>query len=150
MRTGLLPGQGQGRGVAQVGHPGGARRPAGRAAAPTLMPGKMALTDEQFERARRLALGLAGIELLDRHRALLQRRCVRLAAPPAFDAWLDAAEDGDADAGQRLIELFTTTFTGFFRHPWHFHLAAEHALWTVHRRGPARLWSAAAATGEEP
>src|SRR5262245_12869668 len=110
----------------------------------------MALTDEQFERARRLALGLAGIELLDRHRALLQRRCVRLAAPQAFYAWLDAAEDGDADAGRRLIELFTTTFTGFFRHPWHFHLAAEHALWTVHRRGPARLWSAAAATGEEP
>src|SRR5215831_1889058 len=67
-----------------------------------------------------------------------------------FDAWLDAAEDGDADARRRLIELLTTNVTAFFRHPWHFHLAAEHALWTVHRRGPARLWSAAAATGEEP
>ena len=108
------------------------------------------LTDEQFERARRLALGLAGIELLDRHRGLLQRRRARLAMHEAFDAWLGAAEDGDADACRRLIELFTTTFTGFFRHPWHFHLAAEHALWAVHRRGPARLWSAAAATGEEP
>src|SRR5262249_45570908 len=109
-----------------------------------------ALTDEQFERARRLALGLAGIELLDRHRGFLQRRRARLAMHETFDAWLDAAEDGDADARRRLIELFTTTFTGFFRHPWHFDLAAEHALWTVHRRGRARLWSAAAATGEEP
>src|SRR5262249_2984903 len=109
-----------------------------------------ALTDEQFERARRLALELAGIELLDRHRGFLQRRRARLAMHETFDAWLDAAEDGDADARRRLIELFTTTFTGFFRHPWHFHLAAEHALWVVHRRGSARLWSAAAATGEEP
>ncbi|PYN95310.1 MAG: hypothetical protein DMD91_25300 [Candidatus Rokuibacteriota bacterium] len=108
------------------------------------------LTEEQFERARRLALGLAGIELFDRHRELLQRRSDRLAEHDALDTLLGAAEGGDADARRRLIELLTTNFTGFFRHPWHFHLAAEHALWAVHRRGSARLWSAAAATGEEP
>ena len=108
------------------------------------------LTETQFERARRLALGLAGIELLDRHRELLQRRSDRLAGHHAFDTLLGAAEDGDADAHRRLIELLTTNFTGFFRHPWHFHVAAEHASWSVHRRGVARLWSAAAATGEEP
>jgi len=108
------------------------------------------LTEAQFERARRLALGLAGIELFDRHRELLQRRSDRLIGQGSLDALLDAAEDGDADARRRLIELLTTNFTGFFRHPWHFHLAAEHALWAVHRRGSARLWSAAAATGEEP
>src|SRR5215470_3850580 len=108
------------------------------------------LTDAQFERARRLALGLCGIELFDRHRELLQRRSDRLLGHDALDALLGAAENGDADARRRLIELLTTNFTGFFRHPWHFHLAAEHALWVVHRRGSARLWSAAAATGEEP
>jgi len=108
------------------------------------------LTEAQFERARRLALGLAGIELFDRHRELLQRRSDRLLGQDALDALLGAAENGDADARRRLIELLTTNFTGFFRHPWHFHLAAEHALWAVHRRGSARLWSAAAATGEEP
>ncbi len=63
---------------------------------------------------------------------------------------LDDAESGDAAARRRLIGLVTTHFTGFFRHPWHFHLAAEHALWAAHRRGRARLWSAGAATGEEP
>ena len=108
------------------------------------------LTEAQFERARRLALGLAGIELFDRHRELLQRRSDRLIGQDSLDALLDAAEDGDTDARRRLIELLTTNFTGFFRHPWHFHLAAEHALWAVHRCGSARLWSAAAATGEEP
>src|SRR5262249_7203375 len=107
------------------------------------------LTEAQFERARRLALGLVGIELFDRHRELLQRRSERLLGHDAFDALLGAAEDGDADARRRLIELLTTNFTGFFRHPWHFHLAAEHALWAVHRHGSARLWSAAAATGAE-
>jgi len=108
------------------------------------------LTDEQFERARRLASGLAGIELFDRHRELLERRSDRLGRRDGLDALLGAAEAGEPDARRRLIELVTTNFTGFFRHPWHFHLAAEHALWTVHRRGPARLWSAAASTGEEP
>jgi chemotaxis protein methyltransferase CheR len=108
------------------------------------------LTDEQFERARRLALRLAGIELFDRHRELLERRGAQLVAGDAVDAWLARAEAGDADACRRLIELLTTNVTAFFRHPWHFDQAAEHALWTVHRRGPARLWSAAAATGEEP
>jgi len=108
------------------------------------------LTDEQFERARRLALRLAGIELLDRHRELLERRGVELVAGPAVDQWLARAEAGDRDACRQLIELLTTNVTAFFRHPWHFDQAAEHALWTVHRRGPARLWCAAAATGEEP
>jgi chemotaxis protein methyltransferase CheR len=108
------------------------------------------LTDEQFERTRRLALGLAGIALVDRHRALLGRRSERLGTYDAFDALLDAAEDGEPDARRQLIELLTTNVTGFFRHPWHFHLAAEHVLWAVHRRGRARVWSAAAATGEEP
>jgi chemotaxis protein methyltransferase CheR len=108
------------------------------------------LTDEQFERARRLALDLAGIELLDRHRELLERRTARLDMRGGLDALLGAAERGDANARHDLIEILTIKVTGFYRHPWHFHLAAEHALWAVHRRGPARLWSTAAATGEEP
>src|SRR5262245_27858882 len=114
------------------------------------MPMGTTLTHEQFERARRLALGLAGIELVDRHRELLERRTGCLAMPDSVDTWLHAAEHGDPDACRRLIQLLTTNFTAFFRHPWHFHLAAEHALWAAHQRGPARLWSAAAATGEEP
>jgi chemotaxis protein methyltransferase CheR len=46
--------------------------------------------------------------------------------------------------------LVTTNFTGFFRHPRHFEAAAEQAMGAVRHRGQARLWSAAAATGEEP
>ena len=110
------------------------------------------ITQEQFDRTRRLALALAGIELFDRHRELVHRRSQRLGIQggAGLDAVLTAAEHGDKEAGRRLIGLLTTKFTGFSRHPGHFHVAAERALEAVRRRAQARLWSAAAATGEEP
>jgi chemotaxis protein methyltransferase CheR len=112
----------------------------------------MMLSNQQFDRARRLALRLAGIELLERHRELLQRRCRRIGIlnPASLDALLRAAEDGDPAAGQQFVGLITTKFTGFFRHPSHFELAARHAAEVARRCGLARLWSAGAATGEEP
>lgn len=110
------------------------------------------LTNAQFDRSRRLALRLAGIELCDRHRELLERRSRRLGVRDSagLDSLLGAVEEGETTARQRFVCLLTTKFTGFFRHPRHFEIAAEHALLAADRRGRARLWSAAAATGEEP
>src|SRR5262245_41005486 len=109
------------------------------------------LTNDQFERARNLALRLAGIELVDRHRELLYRRSQRLGILEGngLDALLSAAEEGDPNAGQKLVSLFTTNLTGFFRHPKHFDFAADHVLRVAKSRQP-RCFSAAAATGEEP
>jgi chemotaxis protein methyltransferase CheR len=45
--------------------------------------------------------------------------------------------------------LITTNVTGFFRHPRHFEVAVEHSLAVIRQQGLARLWSAAASTGEE-
>ena len=109
------------------------------------------MTNEQFERVRRLSLSLAGIALADRHRELLETRCRRLKIDPAsLEALLSASEDGGPSARQQLIGLLTISHTGFFRTPLHFEIAAEHVLRVIERRGRARLWSAAAATGEEP
>jgi len=110
------------------------------------------LSNQQFDRTRRLALSLAGIELVDRHRELLDRRSRRLGIHDSagLDALLHAAEEGEPTARQQLLCLLTTKFTGFFRHPRHFDIAAEHALRAVRQRERARLWSAGAATGEEP
>ena len=110
------------------------------------------LTGDQFERARKLALELAGIQLLDRHRELLGRRTRRLGIRDcaALDSLLSAAEQGERAAIEHLLYLLTTKFTGFFRHPRHFDLAAAPALEVTQQRGRARLWSAGAATGEEP
>src|SRR5207247_1500338 len=68
-------------------------RPPGRSA-----ERRKLLTEAQFERARRLALGLAGIEMFDRHRELLQRRSDRLIGQGSLDALLDAAADIDEAA----------------------------------------------------
>lgn len=110
------------------------------------------LSSQQFDRVRRLALRLAGIELAERHRELLDRRSRRLGIlnTAELDSLLGAAEEGDTTATKQLLGLLTTKFTGFFRHPRHFGIAAEHALQAAGRGGRARLWSAAAATGEEP
>jgi len=115
------------------------------------------LTSAQFEQAQRLALRLAGIELVDRHREILYCRSVRLGILDGngsdgngLDALLRAAEEGDETASQRLVSLFTTNLTGFFRHAAQFNLAAQHVLRAVQRRRQARCWSTAAATGEEP
>jgi len=112
----------------------------------------MTLTNDQFDRVRDLALRLVGIALVDRHRELLARRCRRqeLIDQPALDAFLGQVESGDPAARRQLIGLVTTNFTSFFRNPWQFELAAGHAHRAIQRRGTASLWSAGAATGEEP
>jgi chemotaxis protein methyltransferase CheR len=109
------------------------------------------LTHQQFDRTRRLALSLAGIELAERHRELLGRRSRRIGLRDAagVDALLGAVEAGQGDATRQMLSLLTTKFTAFFRHPQHFELAARQALQAVGQRGQARLWSAATATGEE-
>lgn len=110
------------------------------------------ISTEQFERARQLALRLAGIELFDRHREILARRSRRMGIEncSAFEALLEAADQGDERAGTRLVGLVTTNFTHFFRHPRHFTAAAEHAVTAVSERGRASIWSTASSTGEEP
>ena len=110
------------------------------------------LSNQQFRRTQCLASRLAGIELVERHQELLAHRGRRrgIRDSGAWDSLLGAAEQGETAAVQQLLCLLTTKFTGFFRHSHHFGRAAEHALRAAQQRGEARLWSAAAATGEEP
>jgi chemotaxis protein methyltransferase CheR len=110
------------------------------------------LSIDHFNRTKRLAHQLAGIELLERHNELVARRSKRLGIvdPKGYEELLISAEKGDAEATRSVIRLFTTNFTGFFRHPRHFQLATELVCKRVQQRGNAKLWSAAASTGEEP
>jgi len=106
----------------------------------------------QFERVRRLSLELAGIQLAGRHRELLASRCrrLRMGEPRDLDDLLDAAERQESAARQRLIELLTICHTSFFRNPNQIEMATQHALRAVREQGKARIWCAAASTGEEP
>jgi chemotaxis protein methyltransferase CheR len=111
----------------------------------------MMLTNQQFDRTRRLASRLAGIELVERHRELVHRRSRRLGIrdDASLDSLVDAAEEGEESATHQLLSLLTTMFASFFRHPRHFEIPAEHALRAARQRGRAHLWSAGTATGEE-
>jgi len=97
----------------------------------------MKLSNQQFDRTHRLASRWAGIALVERHHELLERRSERLGIRDdgGLDSLLSAAESGEAAAVQKFLCLLTTKFTGFFRHPSHFELAARHALRVVHRCG---------------
>lgn len=108
-----------------------------------------ALTVEELSRVRRLAAEFAGIALGERHHDLLDRRARRLGGRERLMTVMDAAELGDGPSRQAFIQFLTINHTGFFRHPRHFDIAAEHTLWSVDRRGQARLWCAATSTGEE-
>ena len=110
------------------------------------------VADPEFARVRNLALQIAGIELHGRSRQHISRRCERvgISSDSGLSGLLGAVEAGDTAARRQFISLLTTNFTGFFRHPRHFDIAAEHAFCAIQSRGVARLWSAAAATGEEP
>jgi hypothetical protein len=65
------------------------------------------LSNQQFERTRRLALSLAGIELAERHRELLARRSRRFGAldGAGLDSLLRAAEEGETTATQQLTTV---------------------------------------------
>jgi chemotaxis protein methyltransferase CheR len=105
------------------------------------------LTSHQFERARRLADRLAGIELRERHREALGRRLARQGGDA--EAVLSGAERGSPEASARLLRALTIQHTRFFRQAEQLERVASHALFAVERRGAARLWSAATSTGEE-
>lgn len=111
----------------------------------------MVLSSFQFDRTRQLALSLAGIQLVQRHHELLNRRSRRrgISRTEEMEALLRAAETGQTDATQQLLGLLTTKSTRFLRHPQHFALTAKYAAEAARARGRARLWSAGTATGEE-
>jgi len=110
------------------------------------------LTELQFARLKHLSLLRAGILLEECHRTTLDKRIARFGQVTGLNCEdiLAQVEQTDPQSLSTLYELIATPHTAFFRHPWHFDLAAEHALWIAKRRHRARIWCTAAASGEEP
>jgi chemotaxis protein methyltransferase CheR len=109
------------------------------------------ISDAQFERTRQLALALAGVELVQRHRPLLISRAQRcgLCDASRYDEMLRFAEQGDPHAIRQATSLITTRFTRFFRNPEQIAAAIRHIRSSGESAGQARIWSAGAATGQE-
>jgi len=112
-----------------------------------------AFSQADFERVRQLIYARAGISLNESKQNMVYSRLsrrLRATGVNAFPEYLDRIE---SDAGfaatelQEFVNALTTNLTSFFREAHHFPILAE--FLGAHGAG-ARLWCAAAATGEEP
>ncbi|MDZ4077918.1 MULTISPECIES: CheR family methyltransferase [Hydrocarboniphaga] len=110
-------------------------------------------TVRDFERIRKLIHGRAGIALADSKEEMVYSRIARRLRSLGLDSfgdYLDRLErGGDADEWQAFTNALTTNLTSFFREAHHFDVLRE--LLAQRPRGHrARIWCAAASTGEEP
>lgn len=130
----------------------------GTAAAPSYQPGELKLiqkdlvfTDADFSRIRDLIGKRAGIVLGDQKRDMVYSRVgrrVRRRGLTRFSDYLAVLErDPNGPEWDSFINALTTNLTGFFREAYHFRLLSEYFR---NHRGPVRIWSAGASTGEEP
>ncbi|MGQ0587630.1 MAG: CheR family methyltransferase [Gammaproteobacteria bacterium] len=113
-------------------------------------------TQRDFERVRRMIHARAGISLgpskLNMVYSRLSRR-LRAVGLGSVRSYLDGLEDNEATPEwEAFTNALTTNLTSFFREAHHFATLRDH----LQRRTatdparPARIWCAAASTGEEP
>lgn len=110
-------------------------------------------TDRDFETIRALIYQHAGIALSPVKVDMVYSRIARRLRATGLETFSDYLErlHSDAEEWQEFINSLTTNLTSFFREAHHFPLLAEHVLEAApNTRNPARLWSAACSTGEEP
>ena len=108
------------------------------------------LSQGDFERVRRMIKARAGIPLQPSKQSMVQGRLARLLREhglAGYTALLDTVERPDSALWQPFVNALTTNLTSFFRESYHFPLLAD---FLKEQHGPARIWCAAASTGEEP
>jgi len=113
------------------------------------------LTARDFDRVRRIISELAGIELNASKQNMVYSRLsrrLRASGIESFSHYLDRLEN-DApfrtEERQEFVNALTTNLTSFFREQHHFPVLADLLKHGPAGR-PARIWCAAASTGEEP
>jgi chemotaxis protein methyltransferase CheR len=113
------------------------------------------LTQQDFDRIRRMIFELAGIDLNPSKRNMVYSRLsrrLRANRIDSFTTYLGRLE-GDPQfttlERQEFVNALTTNLTSFFREQHHFPVFADFLRRGLTGRG-ARVWCAAASTGEEP
>jgi chemotaxis protein methyltransferase CheR len=126
---------------------------------PTMPFPEQALSPRDFAFLSRLVYDRSRICLGPEHRPLVASRLAGHLRSLGCAGFSDYCAILDAPTGtdeiEFLIDMVTTNHTHFFRERAHFELLAGHLLPTLGPRAatagrPLRIWSAAAASGEEP
>lgn len=109
-------------------------------------------SDRDFKRVCDLIHQRVGIALAPAKRDMVYGRLsrrLRALGLHSFRDYLDRLENEGGDEWQAFTNALTTNLTAFFREPHHFERLRED-LQARAGRGPLKLWSCAASTGEEP
>lgn len=110
---------------------------------------------QDFERVRRLIYEMAGIDLNPSKRNMVYSRLARRLRARGIDSFHAYLEDLEhsapfaAQERQEFVNALTTNLTSFFREEHHFPVLAGF-LRALPPGRSARIWCAAASTGEEP
>ena len=111
----------------------------------------LVLSDSDFARIRELIYRRAGIVLAEHKKDMVYSRVGRRVRQHGMVRFHDYLAKLEQESGGPEWEAFTnaltTNLTAFFRESHHFPLLADLVR---DRRGPIRIWSAGASTGEEP
>jgi chemotaxis protein methyltransferase CheR len=121
--------------------------------APAALPGtrEFAYTPRDFDKVRRLIHAHAGIALGECKSELVYSRLarrVRTLGHADFASYIALLEDDAHPEWEFFVNALTTNQTDFFREAHHFPILVAHLANVTDR--PARVWSAASSTGEEP
>ena len=111
------------------------------------------LSAEDFGRVRLLISSYAGIRLSERKQSMVLNRLsgrLRATGTRTFREYLDDVESPGSPERECFVNALTTNVTDFFREEHHFAMLAERLRRTPRRDAPARIWSCACSTGEEP
>ncbi len=119
----------------------------------------MAITDQEFDRLRRLIHAKFGIHLTDQKRSLLIGRLQKLVRQTGFTDFADYYEHLVSDSSDQglsdLVDRISTNHTYFNRENQHFNYFATQALPDIIRRleqrkqRDLRIWCAGCSSGEE-
>lgn len=116
------------------------------------MNGTQPITEDQFQRFKRLIYDEAGINLAPEKKSLVEARLAKRLKHfnlSTYGQYFKLLNTPDYPTEfQMMVDLLTTNETYFFREPKHFEFLSREVLQTW-KRGPLRVWSAACSSGEE-
>jgi chemotaxis methyl-accepting protein methylase len=120
-------------------------------------PDNAEIGDDDFLFFQNLIMRLAGISMSSKKRDLLQSRLTPYIRDNNFKTYSDYRYylenlNHENDEWQRLINLFTTNKTNFFRERSHFEYIEKSLIpfWKETKLKDVKIWSAACSGGEEP
>lgn len=114
---------------------------------------KFDLTDQEFNKIRRMVYDTIGVNLTDAKRALTISRVSKRLKDLNIASFSDyiAFIEKEPTELENLVNVITTNVTRFFREEYHFDFLTKQYLRTNNPNPEKiRIWSAGCSTGEEP